>query len=137
MIIKGYKTRKSNTLGYRMGNPEKDKDLHGYPVSSNYVVFVKIADCAIYEKDDQKYYKPDNAKSIPVAYGGTFYGYGKLKKLTNFWKEVSYYRTVYFAWDAKVYTARITYTEKDEIEHQKEIDKRDKKDYKEALKNKP
>lgn len=47
MYLKGVNVRKSNTITFRNGNPEIDKDLRGNPVESNYIAFVKKKDCNI------------------------------------------------------------------------------------------
>lgn len=123
MIIKGYKTRKSSTLGYRMGNPEKDFDLGGKPVESNYVVFVKLSDCKIVERDERKFYNADDAKSIRITYFGTYHGSSKLKKENNIYAESTWFRTVYFVRKGKVYTSRIKY-DLDQVIRQQKLDKR-------------
>ena len=47
MIHNGIKCRKSNTYGWRYGNPETDVDRHGDPVHKFYPVIVRIKDCTI------------------------------------------------------------------------------------------
>jgi len=76
----GMTFKRSRTLGFRPANPEVDVDTDGKPVESNYVAIVRIKDCEIYERDGQKYYNATEAPSIPIGYGGTYYGYGVWKK---------------------------------------------------------
>ena len=76
----GLTFNKNRRLGFRPGNPETDVDSDGRPVQSNYVSIVRIKDCRIYERDERKYYDATGAPSIPIGYGGTYYGYGDWKK---------------------------------------------------------
>lgn len=118
MLLKGRKTRISTTVGFRMGDPTRDNDLHGKPIDKNHCVFVKIKDCRVYEEDGKKIYDPIPAKAIPANNGGTYYAYGKWKKRTSpdgryvsdgnggqVFAYVYEQQTTYFAHDAKVYTA--------------------------------
>ncbi|MCK9476560.1 MAG: hypothetical protein M0R46_11605 [Candidatus Muirbacterium halophilum] len=100
MNIKGVKVRKSTALGFRMAI-EGDKNLRGDQVESNYVSFVKIKDCPIVVKDGKEFYDPksEDAKSIPVTHGGTFYAYGKPKLKLNQKRHVG----VEYGWDKKKY----------------------------------
>ena len=80
----GVKISRARHLGYRMANPEVDKDLDGHPVPANYVVIVPVASCETFEKDGRSYYDPKTAtKSIPINHGGTYYGYGKQRVRKN------------------------------------------------------
>ncbi|HNC58674.1 MAG TPA: hypothetical protein PLP33_24825 [Leptospiraceae bacterium] len=116
MIIDGLKARKSKRIGWRNSDPTRDFDLCGDPVESNYVAFVRISDCRIYEKEGRRYYDASNAPSIPVNHGGTYYGYSSLKK-----KSDVYYRDVYFVIDNYIYVAKIKYSrEKAEIQKERE-----------------
>jgi hypothetical protein len=125
----GLTFRRSRTLGYRQGNPEIDKDLDGRPVPKNYVAIVKIDDCRIYEKDGRLYYDATHARSIPIGYGGTYYGYGewRKKKHTQNGKWIrndigemvyvlEYYQcTVYLVSDGIVYTHKIKRVENPKV----------------------
>ncbi|MCU7667624.1 hypothetical protein [Bacillus thuringiensis] len=77
MYLKGIKVKKNTNLGYRSGNPEKDRDVDGKPVDATYISFVKMKDCQIIKDDTGSYYDPKDAPCIPVGHGGTYYGYGK------------------------------------------------------------
>lgn len=113
MYLKGVKVRKSNTLVFRDGNPEIDKDAKGEPVECNYVSFVKKSDCDYELKDGVKYINPYSAKCIPIIYGGTYYGYGKSKKyngdkIIDGIRYKSYSKTpFYIAYDRAVYVGSI------------------------------
>ena len=112
MQLKGFDARRSNTLGFRNSDPERDFDLRGDPVESNYVAFVRLKDCRHYKDGGRNYYDPKNAPSIPVNHGGTWYGYGpqELKKdgkrFGQRWTWVYWSYRVYFAHKGYVYTAR-------------------------------
>jgi hypothetical protein len=113
MIIKGIKVKRSKTIGYRMANPETDRDTAGNPVPSNYVAFVKISDCKVEKKEGKNYYDPKDAPNIPVGYGGTYYGYGEdtlRRSERGVWINnklcYEYYQyNVYFVQDGRVYMA--------------------------------
>jgi hypothetical protein len=82
MVVKGYirfhgkRAYYCPSLGWRRGQPG-DVDSHGEPVESNYVVFVRIKDCRLYEDErGMLRYDPNKApQAFAVGYGGTFYGY--------------------------------------------------------------
>lgn len=115
MRIDGIEVKKRNDLGYRPGNPEIDENLEGEPVKPNYVSFVRIKDCKVYEEDNRWYYEPKDAPCIPVSHGGTYYGYGKTNirssKLGIWINGELHYNyqqvTVYFARKGYVYTGTI------------------------------
>lgn len=115
MYLKGIKVKKRSDLGWRRGNPEKDFDLDGNPVQSNYVSIVRIKDCRIYDKDGRNYYDANEAPSIPIGYGGTYYGYGPMEIRTSQrgvyigeeWRHIYQQATAYFVQDGKVYSGSI------------------------------
>lgn len=121
MRLDGNEVIFSKTIGFRYGNPAIDRNIDGVPVESNYVSFVHINDCEIYEKEEKKYYNPENASCIPISHGGTNYGYGAWKKRKSsrgIWVRqdieskcvlVHEYAqcTVYYAYKGKVYTGSI------------------------------
>lgn len=86
MIIKGFKTRESSTLSFRMGNPLTDVDSHGNPVQNSYIVLVNRKDCPIVNKNGSRYIDTkDVPQAVVIAYGGTYYGYGeKILKKSKF-----------------------------------------------------
>jgi len=95
MFIKGIKCRKSRTLGYRI-SIAGDLDLSGNQVNKHHLSFVKIKDCTTYTKNGKQYYNPNDpkAKSIRINHGGTWYGYGKarrINKLENIFIETRFY----------------------------------------------
>lgn len=106
MYHDGIQLQRANHLGYRYGDPERDQNLSGDPIESNYVVIVSKKDCRTYEKDGRRYYDASDAPSIPMTHGGTYYGYGKVRRrTTSTWttvngEEVSpgttYYTTPYY-----------------------------------------
>ena len=106
MKIEGIDCREAIHLGFRHGDPTKDFDRDGRPVKSNYVVIVRLKDCELYEEDGKSFYNPDNAPSIPINHGATFYGYGKRRmnnryawiydRNTNMYYLVSKYETTPF-----------------------------------------
>lgn len=79
MIHDGVRCRRSRTLGWRHGNPETDRDMYGEPVRRNYIVLVALKDCPVVTKENgRQYYQPEGvAQAVPIAHGGTYYGYGK------------------------------------------------------------
>jgi hypothetical protein len=80
MIHDGVRCRRSRVYGWRAGNPETDVDDHGDPVKSNYIVLVRIKDCPVEDKDGRRYYEPKGVpQAVVLGYGGTYYGYGKVK----------------------------------------------------------
>ena len=103
---------KNRRLGFRSSNPNVDFDLDGNPVQSNYVAIVRINDCEIIERDGKRYYNAENAPSIPLHYGGTYYGYKnwtKRKSTRGKWVEGffthEYWQcTTYLVRDGYVYT---------------------------------
>lgn len=111
----GLSFTRNRRLGYRNSNPDIDVDLHGNPVQSNYVAIVRLKDCNIYDKDCFRYYDATDVPSIPISYGGTYYGYGKWKKRKSSygkWIESEfvheYYQcTVYLVKGGIVYTTSI------------------------------
>ena len=112
MKLKGYNARRSTALGWRNGDPERDFDLDGSPVDSNHIVIVRIKDCELTEQNGRPVYIAKNAPSIPIGYGGTWYGYGPHELKTDGrqfgerWSWVYWTNRVYFVRDAQVYTAR-------------------------------
>ena len=116
----GITLSKNGNFAWRMSNPKTDVDKHGRPVQSNYISFVKMGDCRIYERDGQSFYDAKEAPAIPVGHGGTYYGYGKWKKrkstngkwmrnemdemvfVNEYWQS-----TKYLVKDARVYTASL------------------------------
>lgn len=113
MRLKGVNVRKSNTITFRNGNPEIDKDLRGNPVESNYIAFVKKKDCNVIEEDDKDYLDVKNTPSIPVAYGATYYAYGESKivkgtKCIDGITYKSYYKTpFYILYNGDVYVGSV------------------------------
>jgi len=101
--MKGIDVKEAQHIGWRHGDPSRDKDLDGRPIQSNYVVFVYIKDCVLYEQDGWTRYDPKNAPAIPVAHGGTYYAYGKTRKSSRGYETVP----MYFCKDARVYTGTI------------------------------
>ena len=107
----GVQCRESIAYSWRNGNPETDVDSDGKPVKRNYIVLVRIKDCPIVEKDGGRYYQPkDVPQAMPLAYGGTNYGYGKSKVVNGSHRWVggefmsSYIKTpYYFVKDGRVY----------------------------------
>lgn len=111
---------KNGNFGFRMSNPEIDFNRDGYPVEKNYVSFVKISDCRLYQKRGRTYYDASEAPSIPVNHGGTYYGYGEWKKRKSnvgkwlrdnnnqmYWVDEYWQCTVYLAKDGFVYTSSL------------------------------
>jgi hypothetical protein len=77
MVIKGFNTRESRTLTFRMGDPSMDVDSHGNPVDNNYIVIINRKDCKYVVKNGTKYIDSKGVKqAVVLGYGGTFYGYG-------------------------------------------------------------
>lgn len=103
MRIKGVDVKEAPHIGWRQADPSRDKNLRGEPIPSNYVVFVYIKDCMLYEKDGRTYYNPENAPAIPVVHGGTYYAYGRERQSKRGYKTVP----MYFCRDAYVYTGTI------------------------------
>lgn len=117
----GMNFTRTRRLGFRQSDPTKDFNLHGEPVESNYVSIVRIKDCRIYDRDGCSYYDATSAPSIPIAHGGTYYGYGgwkKRKSTMGKWLQdkpgtpieyvYEYYQcTVYLVNDGFVYTHSI------------------------------
>lgn len=84
MIHDGVECRVINTLGYRMADGKTDVDTNGDVVKSNYIVLVRIKDCPVEEHNGRLYYKPEGVKqAVLIDHGGTYYGYGKPKKVLN------------------------------------------------------
>jgi hypothetical protein len=106
--LDGMSFRRAPHLGYRSGNPETDVDRHGDPVKSNYVVIVRIKDCEITEMDDgRKFYASVGVSAhVSLVYGGTYYGYGPLRR-----RGKDYTCTVYAVNDGMVYTSTLRYRE--------------------------
>lgn len=111
--------RLSRTIHQRPSNPAIDKDSRGNPVESNYVAFVNAK---VESGDAEQDWKPfwerlKSIPSIPVSYGGTYYGYGKSQiRSTGKWfkdryGEVfdEYYLTTpkYLAKDGRVYVTTL------------------------------
>lgn len=90
--------RKSNKYCWRPGNPKIDIDFHGKPVESNYFTILEKKKCPIVEEDGQHFYLADKdlEQAEVLAYGGTYYGYGKsVKKIID---SISYRVTpIYYA----------------------------------------
>lgn len=120
MKFMGIQMKRAYHLGFRNGNPTMDVDRDGNPLKTNEVAIVRIKDCEIVEVDGHSYYKPENAPSIPINHGGTYYGYGKTRKrnsvmgawVLNENREYEYlyeYYTVpvYMVKDGKVYQGTI------------------------------
>jgi hypothetical protein len=124
-MFDGIPVKLNKKYGYRMSNPLVDKDLKGNPVSSNYISIVKISDCTILEKNGKNYYNSENAPSIPLSYGGTYYGYGQEKRRSSeqgvwinnklCYEYIQY--NVYFVNDGRVYTASRKATLESRREH--------------------
>jgi hypothetical protein len=78
----------------RFANPEIDFDLDGYPIDSNFVVIVRVADCEVTERHpcgSPKRVKTDNAQSyVQLEYSATYCGYTE-------WKEVKSKRWITYA----------------------------------------
>jgi hypothetical protein len=128
----GLTFRKNRRYGFRLSDPTKDFDSYGRPVERNYVSFVRIKECEIYERDGRKYYNAENAKSISVVHGGTNYGYGVWKHrntargkwIRNDQEEMVYVYeymqcTVYLAIDGVVYTSSLFRTVTDHFKKMK------------------
>ena len=78
MIFDGIKFRRSRLYSWRYGDPERDIDLEGNPVSSNYVVLVSRKDCPIYIKDGRDFLSTEGAsQAVKLAYSSNNMGYGK------------------------------------------------------------
>ena len=84
MLHDGVQCRLSPKLGYRMADGKTDVDINGDVVKTNYIVLVNIKDCPVEENNGHLYYNPDGAKqAVLIDHGGTYYGYGKSKKVLN------------------------------------------------------
>jgi hypothetical protein len=89
MIFDGIRVRLVRGVTFRLGTPD-DRDLYRNPVSPNYVVFVR-----------------ENGDSIPVAYGGTGYGYGVDKVNLNDGTRTC---DLWVAHDGRVYCGKIRHS---------------------------
>lgn len=78
-MFDGIRMRSAPHLGWRNGDPTRDKTLDGRPLERNYVAIVRIKDCEIKEKADgsgRRVYDPSKAPALRLAYGATFKAYG-------------------------------------------------------------
>lgn len=82
MWFDGIRFRKVRHLGWRMGDPERDVDDYGEPVSPHYVTIVKIKDCPIeIDERGRRVYNPSSApQHVALAHSRTNMGYGKEHK---------------------------------------------------------
>jgi hypothetical protein len=103
MMLKGIQVRLNRTIGFRDSDPARDVDLRGQPVPSNYVAFVRIKDCRLFERDGRRTYDATAARSIPVNHGATYYGYGKRRAHRGGYETIA----VYMAHKGFVYTGTI------------------------------
>ena len=114
MKLEGYNVILNNNLTFRMADKD-DVDLDGNPIPNDYVVFVHLNDCQVYEENGKQFFDSSSAIAIPIQYLSSWYGIGKftnrkfLKGTEIDGKIVTEYKqaSIYFAYNGKVYVGSI------------------------------
>lgn len=67
MRREGIDLKRAPRIGWRYGDPERDRDLSGRPIERNYVAFVYVRDCPIEVRDGRTIYRANGAPMIPIS----------------------------------------------------------------------
>lgn len=114
MIYNRIQFSKAQHLGWRFANPAKDFDQYGNPIESNYIVFVRIADCKITKNNEGKLvYDPSEAPMHGIQrHSETGMAYGTPNRRRKNDQEFSYSCPVFLMLNGFVYKATIPISKK-------------------------